>query len=102
MIVKLHYDHVIDVELCHALEVKFGREHQLAVTIEELAELQKKLTKAIRGKVDDMAIAEEIADVIICIDQLLVMFDPGCEKLEMFKDFKLKRLQRFYIDGEHK
>ena len=85
-----------------SLEEKFGRNHQLAVAIEECAELQKELTKAIRGKANDMHIAEEIADLEVCLDQLKLFFDPEGMHVKLFKDFKLKRLETFFLKGGHK
>jgi len=84
------------------LEEKFGRKHQLDVAIEECAELIKALSKAVRGNEDDMKICEEIADVEVCIDQLKLFYDPTTLKVAMFKEFKLRRLEKFYIDGNHK
>ncbi len=88
-------------ELYAALEKKFGRNHQLAVAIEECAELQKELTKAIRGKENDMRIAEEIADIEVCLDQLKLFYDPDGSRVELFKDFKLHRLNLFFVHGGH-
>lgn len=88
-------------ELYLGLEQKFGRNNQLTVAIEELAELQKELTKAIRGKANDMRIAEEIADVVICLDQISLFFDPDNSKYELFRKFKLDRLKKFFMEGTH-
>ena len=41
--------------------------YDLIIAIEELAELQKTLTKALRGRMDRVAITEEIADVSLGI-----------------------------------
>lgn len=90
------------LDLYGKLEKKFGRNHQLAVAVEELAELQKEVTKAIRGKANDMRIAEEIADVVVCLEQLLMYYDVDGVKTMVFKRFKLERLLTFYVEGEHK
>lgn len=86
----------------HHIIKKKGQKHQMTVAIEELAELTKVLTKAVRGKPDDMHIAEEIADVEICLTQLKLMFDPTGRKVDTFMQFKIKRLGLFYLEGEHK
>lgn len=39
----------------------------LVIAIEELSELQKELTKYIRGRRDELGLAEEMADVIIML-----------------------------------
>jgi hypothetical protein len=81
---------------------KMGKKHQMTVAIEELSELIKELTKAIRGRPNDMKISEEVADVEVCLDQLRFMYDPDGSKVRMYKDFKLQRLGKFYIDGGHR
>jgi hypothetical protein len=81
---------------------KMGRRHQMTVAIEELAELTKELTKAIRGKPNDMKISEEVADVEVCLDQLKLMFDADGSKTQMFKEFKIDRLWKFYVEGGHR
>jgi NTP pyrophosphatase (non-canonical NTP hydrolase) len=89
-------------ELYVKLIEKFGTAHQTAVAIEELAELAKELTKALRGKSNDMRIAEEIADVTICIEQLSRMYNVKEGMVDLFRKFKLDRLEQFYVEGEHK
>lgn len=84
------------------LEEKFGRNHQLDVAIEECAELIKVLSKAVRGKEDDMKISEEIADVEVCIDQLKLFYDPTGANVALFKSFKIRRLENFFIQGKHR
>lgn len=51
-------------QLYKKLMLTFGEDNQIIVAIEELAELQKELTKWIRGKGHICNIAEEIADVL--------------------------------------
>lgn len=69
----------------------YGAEHQTIVAIEELSELQKELTKHIRGKANLDHIAEEMADVEIMLMQLYRIFgNKG--KVEDWMDIKLKRL----------
>ncbi len=76
-----------------------GLNNQFAVTIEELAELIKELTKMLRGNGNTMHVIEEIADVEVCLSQLKRIFDK-CGGVEFFKDFKLNRLNLFYLQGE--
>ena len=57
-----------------ALE-KFGGKMQATVCVEELSELQKELCKYIRSGGDPDHIAEEIADVLITVDQMVQLFD---------------------------
>lgn len=70
----------------------FGETIQLTVAIEELAELQKEITKYLRSKGDDVHIAEEMADVEIMLEQLNIIF-PSKTK-DIIKREKIKRLQR--------
>ena len=89
-------------DLFRKLEEEHGRDNQLAVTIEECAELQKELTKTMRGKVNEMRICEEIADVLICLQQLALMYDPGNEHITFYINYKLERLEHFFIGGKNK
>lgn len=47
-----------------------GLEHEELVIIEELSELQKELTKHLRGKGDLRSIISEMADCYICLSHL--------------------------------
>ena len=71
---------------------KWG-DKQLVVAIEELAELQKELTKALRGKPNRGNIAEEIADVEIMVEQVRQYFNLGLS-VDVVKKHKLERLEK--------
>lgn len=74
-----------------ALE-KWGAEAQICMVFEEMAELQKELCKALRGKENRIEIAEEIADVEIMLAQMKILF--GIEEgVERYKKLKIQRLQ---------
>lgn len=65
-----------------------GKDKQVLKTIEECAELIQALAKG-----DKLNIAEEMADVLIMIDQLKLIFNN--ERLvEEFKVIKLERMGR--------
>lgn len=53
---------------------KYGIKNQCVVAIEELSELQKELTKYLRGQGNMEHLAEEMADVGIMLDQLNLAF----------------------------
>ena len=53
---------------------------------EEMSELQKELCKRARGKDNREAIAEEIADVQIMLEQMMILHD--CEDLVEVQKFK--------------
>ena len=48
----------------------YGKKTQSTVCMEECAELIQAISKELRGKSDRMHLAEEIADVLICIEIL--------------------------------
>lgn len=70
----------------------YGVKAQVGIAQEELAELIQALSKFIRGKADYENIAEEIADVEICLAQLKEIF-ANEDEVEMWKEFKLLRLK---------
>ena len=53
----------------------YGAEAQTRMVFEEMAELQKELCKNARGADNVDAIAEEIADVQIMLEQMIVLHD---------------------------
>ena len=69
---------------------KWG-EKQIIMVFEEMAELQKELSKNLRGKDNINSIAEEIADVEIMIEQMKLLFDIDLD-VRKHKMFKLENL----------
>lgn len=65
---------------------KWGAEAQTLMVFEEMSELQKELCKHARGKNNREAIAEEIADVQIMLEQMMILHD--CEDLVEVQKFK--------------
>ena len=74
---------------------KFSLNKQYVVAIEELAELQKELTKALRSKGDIDHTAEEIADVEIMLEQLKYYNRENqlSQKVEYWKLRKMRRIK---------
>lgn len=78
---------------------KNGIQRQCIVAMEECSELQKAISKALRYEQGDRFVAdnqrenliEEIADVLICIDQLKFMFSVEQSEIEEMKQNKEKR-----------
>lgn len=70
---------------------KFGKEHQLVLCMEEMAELTKELSKNMRGSKNITNISEEMADVEIMLEQLRVIFGNRSE-VDTIKAEKLLRL----------
>ena len=80
-------------EIYEKLLKKFSLYKQYVVAIEELAELQKELTKALRCKSDIDHTAEEIADVEIMIEQLKY-YNRESQLSRKVEYWKLKKMQR--------
>jgi NTP pyrophosphatase (non-canonical NTP hydrolase) len=62
-----------DKELYKKLIQTYGQT-QMIVAIEELSELQKELTKSLRGKNNKESIIEEMADVYIMLEQMKLYY----------------------------
>lgn len=75
-----------------ALET-FGAAAQITMVFEEMAELQKELCKNQRGKENREAIAEEIADVQIMLEQMMLLFNCEHEVL-VVRGEKVNRLEQ--------
>ena len=81
-----------------------GWETEALSCIEELSELQKEITKAMRNKngdrfaesnVDDMV--SEIADVLIIINILKLLFHIHDNEIDYEINFKEKRIKERYL-----
>ena len=70
----------------------YGAEAQTLMMFEETAELQKELCKHARGADNRENIAEEIADVLIMLDQMIMLHDCR-EAVEDYKVIKINRLK---------
>lgn len=66
---------------------------QMIVAIEELSELQKELTKALRKKIDRVAILEEYVDVMIMLEQIKILYELNDKDINLMKKMKLDRLR---------
>lgn len=75
---------------------RFGEPHQLLIAFEEMAELTKAISKAIRYSREGHKnhITEEIADVEIMLEQVKMIFDIEDEDVEMWRLDKIVRLRR--------
>lgn len=73
---------------------------QMHVAIEEMAELTDALVKKERGRATDEDVIGEIADVIICMEEMANYY--GIEKVVAMKDAKLRRLAARLEDYEQK
>lgn len=71
----------------------FGELNQKVIATEEMAELIKELSKSFRGQPNRDAIAEEVADVSIMLEQLCMIYDIK-DAVEVWKRRKLDRLEK--------
>lgn len=81
-----------DRELYLAAVVKWGAQSQLDMLGEECAELIAALNKVKRGRIDRLALMEEIADVEIMVEQARTIF--GDSTINDIKREKLRRLEK--------
>lgn len=76
---------------------KNGIRYQSDIAQEECAELIQAISKCLRSKEaipikERMNLIEEMADVIICTQQLQIMYHVTDEELHAMKQYKEKRL----------
>lgn len=74
----------------------FGSHKQMTKAIEEMAELQKELAKNILGVDNEDAIREEIADVLVTMQQMVYLFD-----INGFEQIKQQKINRLIMKMEH-
>lgn len=53
--------------------IRYGEVFQAVVAMEELSECQKEIAKFVRGLGDDGRLAEEVADALICLEQIMMV-----------------------------
>ena len=70
---------------------RYGVRAQTMMAIEEMSELTKEICKIRRGKADMEALADEIADVTIMLEQLRLIYDLN-ESVCQHMDMKVRRL----------
>ncbi len=76
---------------------------QVIILIEEMSELTKELTKALRGERDNRAhIAEEIGDVQLMLNQALIIFNIDPKVIDEVMDFKIDRTLNMINENEAK
>lgn len=82
-----------EIEIMRAAIRKNGKAMQTVVAIEELSELQKELSKFIRGKGNRDNLIEEVADALIMITQIQLMYYIPDDEVDKVMRFKLNRLK---------
>ena len=71
--------------------VEEGGKTQEIVWVEELGELQHEITKSLRGNLRKEHLIEELADVLICLEQLKIKYNISDSQLQEWIDYKYKR-----------
>lgn len=85
----------VSQEICKAALTTWGKQTQLMMLLEEMSELQKEVLKNINRNKDNVAaIAEETADVLIMLDQLIDMYDIR-DAVGQQVAFKLNRVKEY-------
>lgn len=87
-----YYGDINKTDIYMGALAKWGKIPQTIILFEEMAELQKELSKNLRGKDNIDSIAEEIADVETMIEQMKLLFEIE-DDVKVWKYRKLKRLE---------
>jgi hypothetical protein len=91
-------DAVVDEEkIMNKALAYYGTVNQEIIVVEELSELQKEVTKDLRGKLDIDHMTEEIADAEIAIKYLKLINHIPQENVDLIKKAKLQRLRNNLI-----
>ena len=82
------------VKLLNLANDKLGKEFQVMLALEEMAELAKELIKNINRKENNIQkIIEEIGDVCILLEQLKIVYNISEQELSNVVDKKMERLR---------
>lgn len=87
-----------DRALYKAAALTFGDNHQMTVATEELAELAQQICKVQRGKLDERHLTEEIADVLNCIEQVILLLGISDAAIRRVRNRKKQRLIKTIAD----
>ncbi len=71
----------------------YGEHAQKLMAIEEMSELTKEICKDFRGKLDREHLIEEMADVLIMLDQMLILYKISGEEVGLMRIKKVERLK---------
>lgn len=83
------------INFCHTMHPHNDRGHlNLIIGMEELSELQKEVSKGIRGKLDRNALLEEMVDVEGCLLVLRDVYNITDEELNKARYIKTSRIKR--------
>ena len=71
----------------------YGEKAQKLMAIEEMSELTKEICKDFRGLLDREHLIEEMADVLIMLDQMLILYKISGEEVDLMRIKKVERLK---------
>lgn len=71
----------------------YGEKAQKLMAIEEMSELTKEICKDFRGELNREHLIEEMADVLIMLDQMLLMYKVSGEEVRLMRIKKVERLK---------
>lgn len=87
----MNYQEVTDTYK-QAIET-YGVRMQKLMAIEEMSELTKEICKDFRGLLDREHLIEEMADVMIMLDQMLLLYKISGEEVGLMRIKKVERLK---------
>ena len=87
----MNYQEVTDTYK-QAIET-YGVRAQKLMAIEEMSELTKEICKDFRGKMEREHLIEEMADVLIMLDQMLLLYKISGEEVGLMRIKKVERLK---------
>ena len=87
----MNYQEVTDTYK-QAIET-YGVRAQKLMAIEEMSELTKEICKDFRGKLDREHLIEEMADELIMLDQMLLLYKISGEEVGLMRIKKVERLK---------
>ena len=87
----MNYQEVIDTYK-QAISA-YGEKAQKLMAIEEMSELTKEICKDFRGKLNRENLIEEMADVLIMLDQMLLMYKISGDEIQRMRERKIERLK---------
>lgn len=89
-----------DRALYKAAALTFGENIQMTVATEELAELAQQICKVQRGKLDERHLTEEVADVLNCIEQVILLLGISDAAIRRVRNRKKQRLIKTIADAK--
>ena len=84
----------------HMDAIKVDKELCTTIAMEECSELIQAISKAKRGKLNKDNMAEEIADVLICMNWIKQVYDISQEDINIWMNIKKNRVVNRLNKGE--